>query len=118
MGGRKFALFLVFLLGMLSLSTPATVKGEEVNLDDALALFYKNNYDILITRYEIDKAYADYVSAKLRPNPTFSFNAIGLDYYSGYPKRDDTTQVSTRIDQLIELGGKTEAEDRVCLSGP
>ncbi len=114
---RKFALFLVFLLGMLSFSAPATVRGEEVNLDDALALFYKNNYDILITRYEIDKAYADYVTAKLRPNPTFSFNAIGLDYYSGYPKRDDTTQVSTRIDQLIELGGKRKLRTESALAG-
>jgi cobalt-zinc-cadmium efflux system outer membrane protein len=71
----------------------------------------------LITRYEIDKAYADYVSAKLRPNPIFTFNAIGLDYYSGYPKRDDTTQVSTRIDQLIELGGKRKLRTESALAG-
>ena len=113
----KVPLFLVFLTSILFFSTPATVKGEEVSLDQALALFYKNNYDILISRYEIDKAYADYVGAKLIPNPTFSFNAIGLDYYSGYPKRDDTTQVTSRIDQLLELGGKRRLRTESALAG-
>ena len=86
-------------------------------MDQALALFYKNNYDLLITRYEIDKAYADYVTAKLRPNPAFSLNAIGLDYYSGYPKRDDTTQVIARIDQLIELADKRQLRTNSALAG-
>ena len=114
---RKCALFLVFILGILFFAPPERVSGEEISLDQALALFYKNNYDILISRYEIYKAYADYVGAKLRPNPTFSFNAIGLDYYSGYPKRDDTTQVSTRIDQLLELGGKRKLRTDSALAG-
>jgi outer membrane protein, heavy metal efflux system len=109
-------LFLIFSLGILFFPLPVAGGGEEVTLDQALALFYKNNYDLLISRYEMDKAYADYVGAKLRPNPTVSFNAIGMDYYSGYPKRDDTTQMTVRIDQLIELGGKRELRTNVALA--
>ncbi len=113
---RKVTLILIFSLGILFFSLPTVGRGEEVSLDQALALFYKNNYDLLISRYEMDKAYADYVGAKLRPNPILSFNAIGLDYYSGYPKRDDTTQMTVRIDQLIELGGKRELRTSVALA--
>ncbi len=106
----------ILSLVVLFFSLASAGMAEEVTLEQALALFYKNNYDLLITRYEMDKAYADYVGAKLRPNPILSFNAIGLDYYSGYPKRDDTTQMTVRIDQLIELGGKRELRTNVALA--
>jgi cobalt-zinc-cadmium efflux system outer membrane protein len=80
-------------------SMAATVGAEEISLEEALQLFYKNNYDILISKYEIDKAYGDVVGAKLFPNPNFTFNPTGL------PKSQET-QMSFAIEQLIELGGK------------
>ncbi|MGD0623771.1 MAG: TolC family protein [Thermodesulfobacteriota bacterium] len=98
-------------------SNVVPVKGEELNLEQALELFYENNYDILINKYETDKAYAEYVGAKLIPNPTLSLNAIGLDYYDGYPKRADETQVIARVDQLIELGGKRKLRTESALAG-
>jgi len=98
---RSFLIILFFVCAV-----PA--KCEEINLDQALDFFYKNNYDILISRYEIDKTYADYVGAKLRPNPVLSANASGIGYYKAYPQRADETQISTRIDQLIELANKRE----------
>ncbi|HSR11676.1 MAG TPA: TolC family protein, partial [Thermodesulfobacteriota bacterium] len=91
--------------------------AEEVTLEQALNIFYTNNYDLLITRYEIDKAYADYRTARLRPNPVFSANAIGLGYYGGYPSREDTTQMTFRIDQIIELGGKRRLRMESALAG-
>jgi len=84
-----------------------TVHSEEVTLEQALQLFYKNNYDILINKYEIDKAYGDYVGAKLRPNPSLSLNSIGLRW-EAYPRLSEDSQLTARIDQLIELGGKRE----------
>ena len=83
------------------------VHSEEITLEQALQLFYKNNYDILINKYEIDKAYGDYVGAKLRPNPNLSLNSIGLKW-EAHPRVSDDTQLTARIDQLIELGGKRE----------
>ena len=77
----------------------------DVTLEHSLELFYKNNYDILINKYEIEKSYADYVGAKLLPNPTFTFNAIGLEPHM-LPRTGDNTQITYRLDQLIELGGK------------
>lgn len=77
----------------------------EITLERSLELFYKNNYDILINKYEIEKSYADYVGAKLLPNPTFTFNAVGLEPRM-LPRTGDNTQITYRLDQLIELGGK------------
>jgi cobalt-zinc-cadmium efflux system outer membrane protein len=80
-------------------------RGQEISLKQALELFYKNNYDILISRYEIDKAYGDYVAAKLIPNPTLSLNSIGMGFRS-FPRQTDDSQLSARMDQIVELGGK------------
>jgi outer membrane protein, heavy metal efflux system len=77
--------------------------ADEITLEQALELFYKNNYDIIINRYEIDKARGDYVAARIVPNPSFSVNYTGL--HPG-AHRADFTQLIYRLDQLIELGGK------------
>jgi outer membrane protein, heavy metal efflux system len=75
----------------------------EITLGEALELFYKNNYDIIINRYEIDKARGDYVAARIIPNPDFSVNYTGVRP-GAY--RADFTQLIYRLNQLIELGGK------------
>ena len=89
---------LILLLGVFS-----TAFGEEISLEQALDLFYKNNYDILINRYEIDKAYGDLAAAKIIPNPNISANYTG--YTTSYARTDNTMQ-AYRLEQLIELGGK------------
>ena len=88
---------------ILVLFAVSPVSAQEVSLEHALELFYKNNYDIIINRYEIDKARGDYVAARIVPNPNFSVNYTGVrpGLYRG-----DNTQLIYRLDQLIELGGK------------
>ncbi len=101
----KTALLLIFFLMITLLPAAAPAMGEEINLEQALQLFYKNNYDILINKYEIDKAYGDVVGAKLFPNPNFSFSPTGLKFRGGLRKSDDA-QLTYTIQQLIEIGGK------------
>jgi outer membrane protein, heavy metal efflux system len=98
----KSYIILIFI-GVLFFSASAGALAEEVNLESALELFYKNNYDIIINRYEIDKARGDYVAARIVPNPNFSVNYTGL---RPGVHRADFTQLIYRLDQLIELGGK------------
>jgi cobalt-zinc-cadmium efflux system outer membrane protein len=86
-------------------STHHVSATEEVSLDRALEQFYRNNYDVLINKYETDKAEADFVGAKLIPNPTLTYNYIGLELHN-FPDSGDNTQMTVRLDQLIELGGK------------
>ena len=80
--------------------------SEEVGLQEALTAFYGNNYDIIVSKYEVDRAYADYVTAKLRPNPnlTVGYNNLAMSGWKTH--RWENTQLSVRIDQLIETAGK------------
>ena len=103
---RNYALSLcVALLIALSFPVAAVAIDDEMPLNKALEQFYTNNYDILINKYEIDKAEADFVGTKLLPNPSLSFNYIGLGL-SSFPNAGDNTQMTIRLDQLIELGRK------------
>ncbi|HVN96579.1 MAG TPA: TolC family protein [Syntrophorhabdaceae bacterium] len=103
------ALFTILLMlsSSLWLALPSPAAGaEQVTLDQALARFYRSNYDILVNRYEVDKAYADYVSAKLIPNPNLSVNYTNLEISQGGTNRGDNTQLTVRVDQVIETAGK------------
>jgi cobalt-zinc-cadmium efflux system outer membrane protein len=91
-----------------ALPLPALAVTSDVTLEQAVAEFYRNNYDILINKFEIDKAQADFVGAKRLPNPTVTFNYIGSDIRSFPPQSTDNTQLTLRLDQLFELGGKRE----------
>ncbi|HXX80662.1 MAG TPA: TolC family protein, partial [Thermodesulfovibrionales bacterium] len=98
-----FPCFIVIVAFLLS--APILADCSEINLQQALGNFYQNNYDVLISKYEIDKAYGDYIGSRLLSNPNLSFNYsfIGL---KPFPSATDNTQTVTRLDQLIELGGK------------
>ncbi|MBW7898809.1 MAG: TolC family protein [Candidatus Brocadia sp. BROELEC01] len=86
------------------------VSGEEIGIKEALDLFYKNNYDIAKNKYEIDKASADLLEAKLRLNPTLTINGSGFAFASGYGIINDQlpSQLSVRLDQPVRLGNKKE----------
>lgn len=92
----------LLLLLVLTAFSAQALEGD-VTLEQALERFYAYNYDILISKYDIDKSYGDFITAKLRPNPNFSFNYIGLSPKDG---STDNSQLTARLDQLIELGGK------------
>ncbi len=108
MGQAGFKYLLLYLLSMAAILGifPGTARSEEITLEDALGQFYQNNFDIIVSKYEIDRAYADYLTAKLVPNPslTVNYNNLGISRWSTSP--NDNTQLTVRLDQLIETAGK------------
>ncbi|MBI5427223.1 MAG: TolC family protein [Nitrospinae bacterium] len=106
-GFKKTARFFVLILICIVLGV-APARGEEIGLAQALEIFYKKNYDLLIGKFDIEKAYADFVGAKLYPNPNLSVNHFGNEFSKGYPQLGDNTQSTVRLDQLIELGGRRQ----------
>lgn len=99
------SLVTLFVFTMYEAKAFAVETEEELTLEQALDYFYKHNYDILVNKYEIDKATADLMGAKLLPNPNLSINYMGLE--SNRSLTAGTNSQSTfRIDQLIELAGK------------
>jgi len=103
---KTFITFLAAALLMVAaISSAAQPEAEEISLDRAVELFYQNNYDVLINRYEIDKSYADYVGSKLLPNPRLLAGRIGMDPGNRLANGDNT-QDTVRIEQLLETGSK------------
>jgi cobalt-zinc-cadmium efflux system outer membrane protein len=101
---KPIPLIYVIMLFIALAVTPAALCYEEIGLDEALVQFYKSNFDIVAGKYEIDKAYADYVTAKLLPNPNLTVNYNNLAMSQWKTSRWDNTQLTVRVDQLIETG--------------
>jgi cobalt-zinc-cadmium efflux system outer membrane protein len=101
---NKYSVLLIITLFVLSFSLPVFAEESEMTLDQAREYFYSHNFDILIRQFEINKAQADLQGARLLPNPTLSADYTGL--VARGLRAGDNTQMSYRIDQLIELGGK------------
>jgi outer membrane protein, heavy metal efflux system len=110
---KSAAIFLLF--GLL---TVFDVYGQNVELsvDEALALFYQRNLDLIAAQYNIDQSRAEALIAGAIPNPTFSFqlneltsktnsgaNAIGCNHN---PSVSCGPAEYFSFSQLIEVAGK------------
>lgn len=100
---------LMFIVGCFAICQ--TVNAQHVlQLDIAAAesLFLKNNYQLLLAKYDIEQAKADVITAKLFDNPEISHENL---FYNHETKRFletsyATGQFSTQISQLFKLAGK------------
>ena len=100
-------------MGVL-LGSVATVRAEPLpsetppaevftlTVDEAMALFLKQNLDLLMAQYGVDSAKGLEVTAKLFPNPTLSADLTGSHTQSFH----DVGALGLRLDQLFELAGK------------
>jgi cobalt-zinc-cadmium efflux system outer membrane protein len=102
----SLALFFAAAVFIMAGRSAAAEPSQPITLENALSLFYQNNYDVIISKYEIDRSYADYVSAKIRPNPNLTVGYTNLAMSQWKTNRWDNTQLTIRIDQLIETAGK------------
>ncbi len=85
--------------------SPAAAETLMVSMSDAKTLFLKSNLALIGARYHLTANEADLVAARLFPNPQFSVNASFINLQSR-PVDYSSTQLTYRIDQLIELWGK------------
>ena len=72
----KKYLFIVSLLGC-SFAVQSQTK-QEVSLDQALAMFYQRNLDLIAAQYNVDQARADELVAAAIPNPVLGFQLAEL----------------------------------------
>ncbi|CAH9018082.1 TolC family protein [Candidatus Nitrosacidococcus sp. I8] len=94
----------IYLMGLaLWLVSIFPAQGIMLTEQQALALFYQQNLDIIAAKYEISRAKAEEVIAAAIPNPvlTFESNEIAFRYPGGA-----SPSALVLIEQLIELGGK------------
>jgi cobalt-zinc-cadmium efflux system outer membrane protein len=116
--GRR-ALARAFVLVLLGLSCSTRVEAQEpptrtsvpppgtVRLDDAVRETLDHNLALAAERYGITVADARILTARLRPNPVFTYNIMVPDS-AIYDKNINPFENVFRTDVIVEGGGKRE----------
>lgn len=103
-GPAPSSVSLLGVLLVLSALSPLSSAPELVLTEqEALALFYQRNLDLIAARYNLNQAKAQEIIAAAIPNPVFSVDVGGL---SANNNRGFGPSTAARIDQLIETAGK------------
>jgi len=101
-----FALFSFFLLFFGKLGSSDEVNYSKIGLSEAVRIFKEKNYDVKIAAYEIKKSEGAYIQSGLLLNPAISINYTGLLFGKSFLYDTDSTLLSARFEQPVELGGK------------
>ena len=75
-----------------------------LTLDEAMALFMKQNLDLIIASYGIDAARGRQITARLYPNPTLSVNTFSA--YTQGCNIQKCGAVAPTLTQLFEVAGR------------
>jgi cobalt-zinc-cadmium efflux system outer membrane protein len=116
---RRIGTLLIFFLTIQVRATFAQTDTLSLNLKQAESLFLKNNYDLLASNYDIDKAKADIITARLFDNPTLEYENL---FYNHETKNFLQTsyaygQYSASISQLFKLAGKRNKSIKLAQTG-
>jgi cobalt-zinc-cadmium efflux system outer membrane protein len=75
-----------------------------LNLEEAVALFLRQNLDLLIAKYGIDYAKGQQITARLLPNPVLNIGTINSFTQRQTPQ--SSGELATTVQQLFEMAGK------------
>ena len=100
---KQININLATMLGAPQQPTPVTSR-RSITISDAVAIFLRQNLQLVAARYDIDTVDADKLTARLRPNPEIGvgFSDIPLSRQSFANPQTFAYSVS----QTFELGGK------------
>ncbi|WP_316739364.1 TolC family protein [Pedobacter aquatilis] len=115
---RNSALLIVFL-GFCSLTAKSQNDTLRLDLPKAQALFLKNNYDLLVSNYQIEQAKAEIITAKLFDNPELEYENL---FYNHETKKFLQTsaefgQFAGSVSQLFKLAGKRNKNIKLAQAG-
>jgi outer membrane protein, heavy metal efflux system len=85
-------------------SLPSSPGVLRLTLDEAMALFLKQNLDLIIANYGIDAAKGRQITARLFPNPTLSVNTFSA--YTQGCNLHKCGAVAPTLTQLFEVAGR------------
>jgi cobalt-zinc-cadmium efflux system outer membrane protein len=75
-----------------------------LSLEEAIALFLRQNFDLLIAKFGIDFAKGQQITARLFPNPTLTVGTLTAATQGNTPAK--STEIATQVQQLFEMAGK------------
>ncbi|MGE5362062.1 MAG: TolC family protein [Bacteroidales bacterium] len=101
-----FGLALCLALGA-AVGAQETAIPARLTLDEALRIADERNPSLVSARAVVAMAEADVATARIRPNPAFSFQSEGYSLFgSSNPPFLNAQELYLRADQEIELGGR------------
>jgi cobalt-zinc-cadmium efflux system outer membrane protein len=83
-----------------------------LTIDRIVSLYIEHNLELQAARYRLERARADQIAARLRPNPSISITAENLRV-SGPVIAGGLYEIGAAYSETIELGGKRAARERV-----
>ena len=83
---------------------PVPTNLVKLSLDEALALFLKQNLDLLTAKYGIESAKGQQITARLFPNPVLTVGTLSA--MTSSQTVDRSGQIATQVQQLFEMAGK------------
>jgi len=114
----------VLRVSLVVLLAPSPASGQDVRVPEqltlqrALSLALERNPAMAAVRADREIAAADQRQAALRPNPAFSFESAGFPLSSeNRPGVFDAQELTFRVDQELELGGRRGLRRRVAATG-
>jgi len=87
-----------------SMAQKPSPSAMRLSQDEAVALFLHQNFDLLITKFGIDYAKGQQITARLFPNPILSVSTLGA--FGQQQTLTRSGQVYPQIQQLFEMAGK------------
>jgi cobalt-zinc-cadmium efflux system outer membrane protein len=75
-----------------------------LSLNEAIAVFLRQNLDLIISSFGIDTAKGQQITARLFPNPTLIVNTMA-SFTQGFTP-SNSGQINPQIQQLFEMAGK------------
>ena len=126
MNARHLATSLVVALA-LAAARPARGQGASLTMDQAVAIAFERNRDVIAARLEIRAAELDQVAARLYPNPVLSYSVGNLPIGSGnvyntasgapgspgfFSQPVQTVAIAELIDVWAKRSARSRAADR------
>src|SRR5574341_2211970 len=87
-----------------SMAQKPSPSAMRLSQDEAVALFLRQNFDLLITKFGIDYAKGQQITARLFPNPILSVSTLGA--FGQQQTLTRSGQVYPQVQQLFEMAGK------------
>lgn len=101
----------VLLPGVSACAADAPVSARGLSFNEALVLLQARNRDVQLAQRGVEAAQADTLSARARPNPNLSINALSIHPRIGAgPGTDSNNSVDAivQLSQTFERGSKRE----------
>jgi len=91
------------VMGEAKANVPAS-NVLRLSVEEALALFLKQNLDLIMTRFGIETAKGQQITARLFPNPTLNIGTLSSMTSGNTLGRSGA--IATQVNQLFEMAGK------------